>query len=105
MYMWLRDCIATAHGKHFSSSRRIGRSEMLFGGQTKGSETESKNAFQWKDGRKCVQLVFGGCLPKSAITTNTYPALKLTARAEPLKKGWLEDEMSFWGPAYFQGIC
>ena len=30
------------------------------------------------------------------------PCLKLTAKAP--ENGRLEDEMSFWGPAYFQGL-
>ena len=35
---------------------------------------------------------------------NNLPSLKLTASLV-LKRGWLEDEISFWGPAYFQGLC
>ena len=46
----------------------------------------------------------GACLKFGSQWVNHLPSLKLTASLV-LKRGWLEDEISFWGPAYFQGLC
>ena len=50
-------------------------------------------------------LAEGGFLVRKSDrkTQWSIPFLKLTAK--PPENEWLEDEISYWGLAYFQGIC